>query len=386
LAQFCTRQLPLDGGLALLTNIPAPYYVGAWNHLARLTQGRLAVRFMAAGERRRAWKTPADDMNFDWRFLSRANDPSNLLASLRAAAAMLWFLADFRPTAVICGGYSSPAAWATFVWCGITRRRLVLWMESNARDRRKPGKLRHWLKRFFVSHADAVAAPGKAASEYAKELGAREENVFIAPFGGDSQFFTREAAKVDAAREKRLMGLPGRAVLYSGRLVREKGVFVLLEAFQRLALELPDVGLLFVGHGPERQAMEDCCRRLGLEQVYFAGAQDYKRMPCFYALADVLVLPTFSDPYGYVVAEAFACGVPAIVSRVAGACDDLIIEGETGFTVEPGDTEDLAAKMRLLLQDEPLRAAMGRKCRELIRRYSAEACAEGLLGALKGRW
>jgi glycosyltransferase involved in cell wall biosynthesis len=385
LAESSTRQLASDRSLALLTNIPAPYYVSAWNHLGRLTGGRLAVRFIARGERRRTWKTPVDGMEFAWRFLSRATDPSDFLRSLSASVAMLGFLMDFRPRAVICGGYSSPVAWITFAWCAITRRRFVLWMESNARDHRRPGKLRHWMKRFIVSRADAIAALGKAASEYARQLGAREDRIFIAPFGGDSDFFARQASGVDGDREKWLKGLPPRLVLYSGRLVREKGVFVLLESFRLIAAEFLDVGLLIVGHGPERQAMEDCCRRLGLELVYFAGAQEYKRMPYFYALADVLVLPTFSDPYGYVVAEAFACSVPAIVSRVAGACDDLIVEGETGFTVEPGDPEDLAAKMRRLLQDEPLRAAMGRNCRELIRRYSAEACAQGLFLAAQAR-
>jgi glycosyltransferase involved in cell wall biosynthesis len=221
--------------------------------------------------------------------------------------------------------------------------------------------------------------------EYVKDLGAREERIVIAPFGGDSEGFAREAAAVDPAREKERSGWPPRLIIYSGRLVREKGVFVLLDAFRLIAPEFPEVGLLIVGHGPEQTALEDSCRRLGLERVYFAGAQEYKRMPYFYALADVLVLPTFSDTWGFVVNEAFACGVPAIVSRVAGACDDLIVEGETGFAVEPGDVADLTAKMRRLLEDESLRAAMGRKCRELIRRYSAEACAEGLLLAAQVR-
>jgi glycosyltransferase involved in cell wall biosynthesis len=343
------------------------------------------VRFMATGERRRAWKAPVDEMKFAWRFLSRATDPYDFLLSLSAGVAMLRFLMDFRPLAVICGGYNSPAAWIAFAWCGITRRRFVLWMESNARDKRKPGRVKRWLKRLFVSHADAIAALGKAASDYAKQLGARQDRIFIAPFGGDSGLFARQAAGVDGEREKRLKGLQPQLVLYSGRLVREKGVFVLLEAFGRVAAQLPYTGLLIVGHGPEQKTMEDRCRRLGLRHVYFAGAQEYKRMPYFYALADVLVLPTFSDPYGYVVAEAFACGVPAIVSRVAGACDDLIVDGETGFAVEPGDPEDLAAKMRRLLEDEALRAAMSQNCRKLIRRYSAEACAEGLLLAATAR-
>jgi glycosyltransferase involved in cell wall biosynthesis len=369
--------------LALATNTPAPYRVPVWNHLSRLVGGVLVLRFTTAGDPRRTWAVPTEEMHFDWRFLSKAHQ-GTWLSQIRAGASMLGFLARSCPQSVICGGYSSLPAWVTFVWCKATRTRFVLWLEATTHDRRRTRKIAQWLKRLIVSRADAIAASGEATVEYVRDLGAREKRIFIAPFGGDSEGFAREAAAIDPAREKERYGWPSRLVLYSGRLVREKGVFVLLEAFQRLALELPDVGLLFVGHGPEQRAMEDACRRLGLEQVYFTGAQEYKRMPYFYALADVLVLPTFSDPWGFVVNEAFACGVPAIVSRVAGACDDLIVEGETGFTVEPGDPEDLAVKMRRLLQDEPLRVAMGRNCRELIRRYSAEACAEGLLLAATG--
>jgi glycosyltransferase involved in cell wall biosynthesis len=348
--------------------------VPVWNHLAGLTRGALAVRFIGVRDPRRTWAVPVEDMHFDWQLLSEGDEG----AWLRAAASMLRFLVCSRPQSVICGGYNSLAAWLTFVWCKATRTRFVLWLEATKRDSRRPGKITQWLKRRIVSGADAIAASGKATVEYVKDLGAREERIFIAPFGGDSEGFAREAAGIDPVREKQRRGWPSRLVLYSGRLVRQKGVFVLLEAFRRIATEFVDVGLLIVGHGPEQKAMEDFCRRLGLERVYFAGAQEYHRMPYFYALADVLVLPTFSDTWGFVVNEALACGVPAIVSRMAGACDDLIVEGETGFTVEPGDAEDLAAKMRRLLRDEPLRAAMGRNCRELIPRYSAEACAEGL--------
>jgi glycosyltransferase involved in cell wall biosynthesis len=361
--------------VVLLTNTPAPYRVPAWNELADLTRGALAVRFFASEDRRRTWAVPAEEMHFDWRFLCQ----DRRVAWLRAGASMLGFLARSRPQSVICGGYNSLASWVSFLWCKATRTRFVLWLEATRRDSRLQGEIMQWFRRRIVSGADAIAASGKAAVEYVKDLGAREERIFIAPFGGDYEGFAREAAKVDATREKERRGWPRRLVVYSGRLVREKGVFVLLEAFRRIATALPETGLLIVGHGPEQKAMEDCCRRLGLERVYFAGAQEYKRMPYFYALADVLVLPTFSDPWGFVVNEAFACGVPAIVSHVAGACDDLIVEGETGFTVEPGDPEELAAKMRRLLEDEPLRAAMSQNCRKLIRRYSAEACAEGLL-------
>jgi D-inositol-3-phosphate glycosyltransferase len=130
--------------------------------------------------------------------------------------------------------------------------------------------------------------------------------------------------------------------------------------------------------------MEGFCRQACLDRVYFAGAQQYDDMPFFYALADLLVLPTYSDPYGYVVVEAFACGVPAIVSRVAGVCDDFIVDGETGFAIPPGDAEELAQRISKLLEDDILRARMSANCRRMAETYSPEACAEGLQAAGTG--
>lgn len=370
--------------ITLLTNIPAPYRVPVWNHLRRLSGGQAKVLFIAPTESRRNWAVPLVRMAFDCEFLSHAPDPRRLSSQALSAAAMLFHLLRERPHAVICGGYDSAAAWIAFCWCKLFHKRFVLWLESNARDRRSPGRVKRALKKWIVSRADAIAAAGQATVEYVTELGARRDGIFLAPFGGDVELFSRRSHSIDAAEERRRRSFPPRLILYCGRLVQEKGVFVLLEAFRRVSSRREDVGLLIVGHGPEEQAMRRAARRLGLEQIFFLGPQPYERLPDFYAMADVLVLPTFSDPWGFVVNEAFACGVPAVVSRAAGACDDLILDGVTGFAVDPENPSQLADRILHVLQDRALHAKMSANCRRRIRKYTAEACAEGLLAAVRG--
>ncbi|MGD0221053.1 MAG: glycosyltransferase [Terriglobia bacterium] len=308
-----------------------------------------------------------------------------MLNELVAALRMLRFLTQRRPCAVICGGYDSLAAWVTFLWCKLFDRRFVLWLEATIYNLRRRGSVRTCLKKFIISRADAIAASGKATVDYVRTFGVEDERIYVAPFGGDNEWYRRGAAGLDVEDEKHRRGYPRQLILYSGRLVRAKGVYVLLQAFKRVSSELPEVGLLIVGDGSERHAMESFCWEKGLERVFFVGGQEYEQMPRFFALADLLVLPTFYDTWGWVVNEAFACGVPAIVSRVAGACADLVIEGETGFTVEPGDAGELATKILRLMEDDALRAKMGANCGRLIEKYSAEACAEGLLAAALGK-
>ena len=334
----------------------------------------------------RRWAVPIQEMCFEHRFLTNGSDYIRPLREVRGALAMLCSLAAYRPEAIICGGYDSLAAWVCFLWCKIFQRRFVLWLESTARDARKPGRVKNWLKKLMVSHADGIAAAGRATVAYVKGLGATDGQIFLAPLSADNQFFARQAAEIHREQAKHEKGYPGLLILYAGRLVREKGVFILLEAFAHILTELPDAGLLIAGHGPEQEKMKDFCRRAKLRHVYFLGARQYHEMPSVYALADVLALPTFSDPWGMVVNEAFACGVPAVVSSVAGSCDDLIIDGKTGFAVRAGDPIELADRILQILRDPTLRARLSANCRFLIQKYSPQACAQGLLeAALQGR-
>jgi glycosyltransferase involved in cell wall biosynthesis len=370
--------------IIVLTNLPAPYRIPAWNCLSQITQGRLKVWFVSASDSRRNWEVPAREMAFPWQLLVRSSNSNRFAVETKTAGSILFHLMRSRPQAIVCGGYDSLAAWVCFLWAKMFHCRIVLWLESTARDQRHPGRIKTLLKKLFVRHADAIAAAGKATVEYVKGLGASDEKIFISPMSTDNEFFAREAAKVEREGVRQEMDYPPRLILYSGRLDRKKGVFTLLEAFVRISRELPDVGLLIAGHGPEQKNMEDFCRAANLGHVYFLGAREYHQMPSAYALADVLALPTFSDTWGMVVNEAFACGVPVVVSSVAGACDDLIVDGETGFAVNSGDPVELAGRIVQILQDPQLRLHMSTQCRAVIQHYSPEACARGLMQAAQG--
>jgi glycosyltransferase involved in cell wall biosynthesis len=105
-------------------------------------------------------------------------------------------------------------------------------------------------------------------------------------------------------------------------------------------------------------------------------------LAAYYALADVFVFPTHTDPWGLVVNEAMACGLPVISSGAAGCAADLVESGWNGRVVSPGDVEQLAAAMAELAGDNELRSLMGQRSRERIELYSPEACAAGMASAM----
>jgi glycosyltransferase involved in cell wall biosynthesis len=179
------------------------------------------------------------------------------------------------------------------------------------------------------------------------------------------------------------LALPLRYFLFVGRLVWEKGVFDLLSAYASLDPNLrAAIALLFVGEGPDRQRLEEQARLIS-GQVLFPGFVHRDQLPAYYALADMLILPSHTEPWGLVVNEAMACGLPVVVSRAAGCVADLVRAGWNGRIVSPGDIAGIGEAMQSLACGTALRHGMGLNSTEHIHQYSAESWAEGITAAVE---
>jgi glycosyltransferase involved in cell wall biosynthesis len=178
--------------------------------------------------------------------------------------------------------------------------------------------------------------------------------------------------------------LPNRYFLFAGRLVREKGIFDLLDAYAKLEDDVRGrIGLVFVGDGEGRQQLAERARALSPGRIKFAGFAHREQLAAYYGLADAVILPTHTDTWGLVVNEAMACGLPVIVSRVAGCVADLVEEGWNGFLVEPGDPTSLASAMRKL-DNHDVRDGMRANSLRRIAAYSPDAWANGIMCAVEG--
>jgi glycosyltransferase involved in cell wall biosynthesis len=167
-----------------------------------------------------------------------------------------------------------------------------------------------------------------------------------------------------------------------GRLVPEKGVFDLLAAYAKLDSCLrSEVALVFAGDGISRAELTRHATQITPGAVYFPGFAQREDLAGLYALAEVLVLPTHSDPWGLVVNEAMTCGLPIIVSNVAGCSADLVKDGWNGYVVPFQDSDKLSAAIDSVVRHRELRQQMSARSLERIQDYSPEACADGLAAA-----
>ena len=150
-------------------------------------------------------------------------------------------------------------------------------------------------------------------------------------------------------------------VLFVGRLVREKGVWVMLDAFKDLLGVVPEAKLVVVGKGPEELYLRDYARRLGLEhKVYFTGFVDDETRNHLYHLCSVAVFPSLYEPFGIVALEAMALGKPVVVSDTGGL-GEVVSHGLTGMKFPPGDSRALAGVLADILLDFNLAQNLARE-------------------------
>lgn len=173
---------------------------------------------------------------------------------------------------------------------------------------------------------------------------------------------------------------PNAPMVCIGKLVPEKGLFTLLEAFYKLKT----LSLVIVGDGPIRNELEHYIRIHNMSNVTFKGFVENSQIKEILADASALVLPSLQQENAPItILEAYTAGRPVIVSRVGGN-PEFVKEGVVGYLFKPGDVDELVSKIRLLYQSKSQIVQMGKNARELVeRKYNPEIHYERLLNVYK---
>lgn len=224
--------------------------------------------------------------------------------------------------------------------------------------------------RVYIKPAvDVVFLPNERQRVFARKLGFGEGQIWYGVNGCDQPRF--EAAATDQVGGMSRIGRP-RSFLYVGRLLPSKGVDVLLEAYAGYRRRVEDPWpLRIVGAGPLARSVA------GVDGVVASGFEQPRTMPSVFAAATCFVLPSIVEPWGTVIHEATASGLPVICTTACGAWVDLVRDRYNGFVVAPGCVQDLADAMVLVTtMDDARRAAMGEASVMLSRQLSPQRWAD----------
>jgi len=336
----------------LVTNHAPPFRLGAF---ARLHEREDIVVALVGGELRHGGAAGGD-----------AELPFPTLRVGQRAIGRLAASGRFR--AVVAGLSGRVALPTAYAGARITRVPFILWATIWRHPRTPAHALSYLPLRQLYRHADAIATYGPHVSAYVRSKGARGP-VVEAPQSVDDAFWAA------AARPHRIASFQA---LFAGRDAPEKGLPVLLRAWEATGLGRRSAALVLAGGGsfPTPRG------------VHAVGALDPAGMRNFYAGSDVVVVPSvptrdFLEPWGLVVNEAFDQGVPVIATTAVGAAAGGLVQHErTGLVVQAGDAEALTAALARLHGDPALRARLGDAARDAVRAHSHDAWAAGMARAL----
>ena len=369
----------------ILTEIISPYRIPPFNYLAEDEDIDLTVFFFAETESRRSWLIEKEKIQFDYQVLWGLQlGKSYQDAPVFLNPDIIYQLWKQQPDVIICGGWHHFTHWLALVYAQMTKTPLLIWSESTLKDERPVSNIKHKLKTWIVNQADGFIVPGKAQKNYLTDLGAKQDRIYIAPNAVDSNFFTCETQRYrqQKTRWKEKLGIDGCVILYVGRLIDEKGIPELLEAFTKLSGN-KQVTLVIVGDGSRSQYYHSYTQQHKLDNVVFTGFQPQSALPQYYGIADIFVFPTRSDTWGLVLNEAMAAGLPIVCSDAAGAAPDLVVNGKNGYLVPMGDVEKLSEALQTLVSDESLREKMGLHSQKIIANYTPQKMAQKLKEAIQ---
>ncbi|GAA3757283.1 glycosyltransferase [Terriglobus aquaticus] len=286
---------------------------------------------------------------------------------------MLWRQLDrLNPEAVLVPGYYTLPGIAAALWARLHGRISILMTESAAYDHaRRPG--RELLKRLMLRALfDRAVVGGRDHAEYLRQLGFAPESVSRFYDVVDNDYFAAGAAEARRASSAQQHNLRERYFLYVGRLAPEKNVAGLLRAWLQYRAEGGTWDLVLAGDGPERLLLEETLSRSEIgDSVRITGLCTAKQLLPLYAFASAFVLASTREPWGLVVNEAMASGLPVIATDHCGCANDLLRDSGCGEIVPVGNEPALTLALHRMAQHTPAtRAAMARAARERIRDFS----------------
>lgn len=372
--RVCVNKSETDGVLALYLE-PTPYILGLVERLQGGWPGPVDVCFVAR------------DLSQAWGLSSAGPDAATLPQGHFAASRILWKgLRSGRYRLLHLAGWGHPLLLTAILMSRLLEIPVVV--ESDTPLAQGPMS---WRKRFKrVLHPLLFRLPsmflpgGQRQAEYLRHYGVGPERIHVAQMTVDVTAIMRHIDAVGPGARPCLrdrVGLSAASVvfLYVGRLEAHKGVDDLLEAFRRLRAERTDVELLVVGDGSLRERLQ--ADAMSVAGVRIAGRLQDGALLDAYALADVFVLPSRFEPWGLVVNESMAAGLPVIVSDQVGCIDDLVVADSTGLVVPARDPTALYSAMHRLAVDAATRHRMAESARERIAGWTLENEAVNVIHA-----
>jgi glycosyltransferase involved in cell wall biosynthesis len=285
--------------------------------------------------------------------------------------AMLKAVRKFKPDVVNLTGYYDIASWIILFYCKLLGIKTILSNESTLGDHIRGG-IKEKFKSFIICQFDGYFNFGTRSAEYLITLGAKPEQLLVQRNCVDNK---RLKELFDNAK-RLVISKEQKSFIFIGRLIPFKNLPSFMEALEEVNAQVANPwGLIILGEGEQKTELQQ--RSTGLSYpVTFINGVSWEEIPTYLAQADALVLPSYSEPWGLVVNEAMACGMPVLVSEKCGCAIDLVKEGINGFTFNPTNREDIKRALLEIMNQNLDLNNLGQQSINIIKDYSSENVAK----------
>jgi glycosyltransferase involved in cell wall biosynthesis len=380
--------------LVILATHPIQYQVPIWQELAKVNGQSFEIWYLSQYGSEPSidpefgfqfkWDIPLLE-GYPFRFLDGFEDrpPSNFLRTNYPNFANEF--AQHKVTTVLVLGWHVLAFWQAII---IAKRQGVhVLVRGDSHDINQSTGIKNLVKRLLLSYlfsnVDEFLYVGKANFRLYKSYQIPNHKLKFSPHCIDNDRFLEEASIFRGRREtiRNSWQIPLQAFtfVFCGKFIPIKNLLTLLDAFVLLWNTLPSsyatVHLLLVGEGEQKSMIQNKIRELwgANPPVSVIGFLNQKEISKAYVAGDCLILPSYSETWGLVVNEAYACGIPALVSNKVGCAEDLVTPVNPDFIFDPYSVSALRDSMLNCIEAKP--SELSEKCKQIIESYSLQATA-----------
>jgi glycosyltransferase involved in cell wall biosynthesis len=367
--------IDLQAAMFLMIYIePTPYIIGLIREVKRQAPGNVDVLFLKENVTQ-AWNLTVNDMGMNINYLNR----SSAFSLVRGIFGRSW-------ACLHLAGWAQP--WISFSLLLAWFRRIPVAVESDTPLRPKQVFWKKAVKRLvypvLFKMPKALLAGGARQMKYFQHYGVPSSRIHHMQMTVDIEYIQKRCRALGVVgrfevRKKLGIEIQDVVFVYVGRLLGWKGVGNLIRAFNELCNIHSNIKLLIAGDGPEKQEIEILAREN--PSIKYLGRWGFEEIIGLYHASDVAVVPSFGEPWGLVVNEAMAAGLPVIASDQVGCVDDLVKHGENGLVFPAGDHEKLVFTMKQLLHDQAKRKEMGLNAQSLISKWTLREEAARIVNA-----
>ncbi len=357
----------MDNNILIVWDRMGDYHRARWSALKNAyTKGRVYAADLGAGDDLYGWKNTDHASDY---FLLSPRHPNRF--DMRRLFKFIKILSVRNISCVCLAGYGKPEYIFFILFAWISGKRVILFSESWYPS----VKLIDFLKSYFLRltcHGFLVSGQ-RAFDHFAHRLKINPAKIRIGYSVVDNDHFSVIGQTYNKGSEKILLCV--------ARFAPEKNLPFLMQAFISSNMTRKGWQLAIIGGGPMQPALTILAEGQNIKLLPW---QSYEQLPALYHEADVFILPSSFEPWGLVVNEAMAAGLPVILSSAVGCVPDLLVEGENGWGFNPFDSKALLKifeKVAVAKQETLKKFSV--LSRRRVKNYSPRLFAENVLELIK---